>query len=65
MAKFGKYQFFEISWAKISKMEEKTKIPESKSFFLLLKSASKPKIMSIGQFLQELLNFKGENWIYL
>ena len=33
-------------------------------FFVLLKSVSKQKIMSIEQFLQELLNFKGENWTY-
>ena len=61
MAKFGKSFFFEISRAKISKMKEKIEIPASTSF---LKSVSMQKIMSIEQFLQELLSFKDENWTH-
>ena len=64
MAKFEKNQFFEISGAKISKMEEKNQNSGFYKFFVLLKSLSKLKIMFIEQFLQELLNFKGENWTY-
>ena len=33
-------------------------------FFVLLKSANEQKIMSIEQFLLELLDFKCENWTY-
>ena len=58
MAKFEKNIFFEILGAKISKKEEKNQNSGFK-FFVSLKSVSKQKIMSIEQFLQELLNFRG------
>ena len=45
-------------------MEDKNQNSGFYKFFVLLKSVSKQKIMSIEQFLQELLNFKGENWTY-
>ena len=64
MAKFEKNQFFEISRAKISKIKEKNQNSGLYKFFVLLKSTSKQKIMSVEQFLQELLNFKGESWTY-
>ena len=65
MAKFEKNEFFEILGVKISKMEEKNQNSGFYKFFVLSKSVSKQKIMSIEQFLRELLNFKGENWTYL
>ena len=61
IAKFGQNQFFEISRAKISKVEEKN---QNSKFFVLSKSVSMQKIMSIEQFLQELLSFKDENWTH-
>ena len=64
MTKFGKNLFYEILKAKILKMEEKNQNSGLYKFFVLLKSVSKQKIMSIEQFLQELLDFKGENWTY-
>ena len=64
MAKFEKNQIFEILGSKISKMEEKNQNYSFYKFFVLSKSVSKQKIMSIEQFLRELLNFKGENLTY-
>ena len=43
-------------------MEEKNQHSGFYKFFVLSKSVSKQKIMSIEQFLQELLNFKGKNF---
>ena len=64
MANFGKVQFFEIWRAKILKMKEKNQNSGFHKFFVLSKSVGKQKIMSIEQFLQELLDFKGENRTY-
>ena len=55
---------FEILKAKNSKWKKKNQNCGFCKFFVLLKSVSKQKIMSIEQFLQEILNFKGENWTY-
>ena len=55
MAKFEKKTIFKITRAIISSFFK---------FFVSLKSVSKQEFMTIEQFLQELLNFKGENWTY-
>ena len=43
-------------------MKEKNQKFGFYKFFVLSKSTSKQKVMSIDQFLLELLNFKGEIW---
>ena len=45
-------------------MGEKNQNSDFYKYFVLLKSVSKQKIMSIEQLLQVLLNFKGEIWTY-
>ena len=46
------------------KNEKKNQNSGLHKFFVLLKSTSKQKIMSIELLLRELLNFKGENLTY-
>ena len=48
----------------ISQMEDKIEIPAITRFFFLSKSVSEQTIVSFEQFLQELLNFKGEHCTY-
>ena len=50
--------------AMISQMEDKIEIPAITRFFFLSKSVSEQTIVSFEQFLQELLNFKGEHCTY-
>ena len=59
-----KINFLKFQWPKFQKWKKKLKCQLLQDF-ALSKSVSKQKINSIKQILQELLNFKGENWTYL